>query len=57
MAKILFLQDIWIEYYGIMQLSSLLKKNGHSTDILFASEEKAVEEIRSARAYPHFCLK
>ena len=49
MAKVLFLQDIWIEYYGIMQLSALLKKNGHSTDILFASEEKAVEVIKKTK--------
>ena len=40
MAKVLFLQDVWIEYYGVMQLSALLKRNGHSTDILFAGEEK-----------------
>ncbi len=46
MAKILFLQDVWIEYYGVMQLSALLKKEGHSTDILFASEENAVDEIK-----------
>ena len=46
MAKILFLQDVWIEYYGVMQLSALLKKNGHNTDILFASEENAVKEIK-----------
>ena len=49
MAKVLFLQDIWIEYYGIMQLSALLKKNGHNTDILFASEENAVKEIKKIK--------
>ena len=49
MAKVLFLQDVWIEYYGVMQLSALLKKNGHNTDILFASEENAVEEIRKIK--------
>ena len=26
-----------------------LKKNGHNTDILFASEENAVEEIRKIK--------
>jgi len=45
MAKVLFLQDVWIEYYGVMQLSSLLKKNGHSTEILFPSEETAISDI------------
>ena len=45
MAKVLFLQDVWLEYYGLMQLSALLKKHGHTTDILFASSKEAVEEI------------
>ena len=49
MAKVLFLQDVWIEYYGVMQLSALLKKNGHKTDILFASEESAVEEVKKIK--------
>jgi hypothetical protein len=49
MAKVLFLQDVWIEYYGVMQLSALLKKNGHSTNILFASEENAVQEIKKIK--------
>ena len=43
MAKVLFLQDVWIEYYGVMQLSALLKKNGHNTNILFVSEEKQLK--------------
>ena len=43
MAKVLFLQDVWIEYYGVMQLSSLLKKHGHDTDILFASNFDSIE--------------
>ena len=46
MAKVLFLQDVWIEYYGLMQLSSLLKKHGHVTDILFASEENTLEAVK-----------
>ena len=46
MAKVLFLQDVWLEYYGLMQLSALLKKNGHTTDILFASEENTLEAIK-----------
>ena len=46
MAKVLFLQDVWIEYYGLMQLSALLKKHGHETDILFASEENTLEAIK-----------
>ena len=40
MAKVLFLQDVWIEYYGVMQVSSLLKKYNHETDILFVSSDE-----------------
>ena len=49
MAKVLFLQDVWIEYYGVMQLSSLLKKHGHDTDILFASNFDSTEEIKKIK--------
>ena len=46
MAKVLFLQDLWIEYYGAMQISGVLKKRGHSTSILFDSEKNTVDEIK-----------
>ena len=49
MAKVLFLQDVWIEYYGVMQLSSQLKKHGHDTDILFASNLDSAEEIKKIK--------
>lgn len=49
MAKILFLQDVWIEYYGVMQLSSYLKKYGHKTDILFESEENTLEYVKKSK--------
>ncbi len=46
MARVLFLQDVWIEYYGLMQLSGLLKRHGHTTDILFDSEENSLDYIK-----------
>ena len=46
MAKVLFLQDVWIEYYGLMQLSGLLKRHGHTTEVLFASEENSLASIK-----------
>ena len=49
MAKVLFLQDVWIEYYGLMQLSGLLKRHGHEIDILFASEENTLKEIEKLK--------
>ncbi len=49
MAKILFLQNIWIEFYGVMQLSALLKKNGHEVDILFENDENTVSYIEETK--------
>ena len=49
MAKVLFLQDLWIEYYGVMQLSGMLKKHGHSVDILFDSQQNTLNEIKETK--------
>jgi radical SAM superfamily enzyme YgiQ (UPF0313 family) len=49
MAKVLFLQDVWIEYYGLMQLSGLLKRHGHTAEILFASEESSLKSIKEKK--------
>ncbi len=47
MASILFVQDVWQEYLGIMYLSAVLKKGGHKTDVLVGlSNEKIFEEIK-----------
>ena len=40
MAKVLFLQDVLFDYMGPMQISSILKKDGHKTDLLIWPEEK-----------------
>ena len=48
MAKILFLQEIWFELQGIMQLSAALKKSGHTVDIIIGKDkEKMLEEIKA----------
>ena len=49
MAKVLFLQDLWIEYYGVMQLSAVLKKHGHNVDILFDSQINTLKEIKKIK--------
>ena len=49
MAKVIFLQNLWIEYYGVMQLSAVLKKHGHETDIIFDNEEIALKKIKKAK--------
>ena len=49
MAKVLFLQDVWIEYYGVMQLSAVLKKHGHIVDIFFDSKINTLKEIKKTK--------
>lgn len=42
MAKIVFVQNQWTEYLGVMYISAVLKKNGHSTDVLISSSAKKI---------------
>ena len=46
MARVLFLQNIWIEYYGVMQISSVLKSHGHEVDILFQNNAGTIDHAR-----------
>jgi len=46
MAKVLWVQNLWIEYMGIMSITALLKKHGHEVDIIFDSKEGVVDYIR-----------
>jgi anaerobic magnesium-protoporphyrin IX monomethyl ester cyclase len=45
-ARILFVQNIWIEYYGVMQITSVLREHGHEVDILFADNADTVAYIK-----------
>ncbi|HWR59499.1 MAG TPA: radical SAM protein [Thermodesulfovibrionales bacterium] len=49
MAKIAFVQNIAYEYLGLMQLSSVLKKNGHNVDVFIVShnEDSIIREIEA----------
>jgi len=49
MARIAFVQNMAIQYLGIMYLSSLLKRTGHTVDVFIVGrdEDKAVREITS----------
>lgn len=38
MAKILFLQEIWFEFEGVMQLSATLKNAGHQVDVIIGKD-------------------
>jgi radical SAM superfamily enzyme YgiQ (UPF0313 family) len=40
MAKVLFIQDIVYEYFGVMYMSAYLKDNGHDCDVLVEFAEK-----------------
>src|ERR1035437_3358705 len=39
MAKIIFIQDIAYEYFGVMCISSYIKKHGHQCDVLIENIE------------------
>ncbi len=48
MAKVLFLQEIWFEFEGVMQLSAALKNAGHTVDIIIGKDrEQLLKEIRA----------
>lgn len=36
MAKVLWLQNLWIEFYGVMVISAIAKKSGHHSDLVMA---------------------
>jgi len=44
MVRIAFLQNFWYEFLGVMYLSSLLKKNGHSCEVFIESGERNIYE-------------
>jgi len=46
-ARVAFLQNIWFEWLGVMYLSSVLKKEGHDTDIFIGGKEKILRELKS----------
>lgn len=40
MARVLFIQDIVYEYFGVMYISAFLKKHGHDCDVVIEYAEK-----------------
>lgn len=44
MAKILFLQNLWYEYMGVMWISAVLKKHSHSCDVLISDKYKEIRD-------------
>jgi anaerobic magnesium-protoporphyrin IX monomethyl ester cyclase len=50
MARIVFVQNIWYEYLGVMYISAMLKKHGHFTDVVIADKSKdIIRELKSIR--------
>ena len=46
MAKILFLQNVWYEFLGVMQLSAILKYNGHTCDVILGSKKDIITKLK-----------
>ncbi len=46
MAKIIFIQDLWHEFLGVMHLSSILKKNKHECDVLLGKDKDILSELK-----------
>ncbi|MFA5887095.1 MAG: radical SAM protein [Candidatus Nanoarchaeia archaeon] len=45
MVKILFLQQIWFPFQGVMTLSAALKRAGHETAVAVGKDERLFKEI------------
>jgi len=45
MARVLWVQNLWMEFYGVTVISALLKEQGHQSEIAFGSKEEIVESI------------
>lgn len=46
MRKVLFVQNMWIEFLGVMTLSSYLKCKGHDCDIVVGGKNAIVKKIK-----------
>lgn len=46
MVKVLFLQNVWYEFLGVMQLSAVLKNNGHKCDVILGSGKEIIKALK-----------
>lgn len=46
MAKIIFVQQLWFPFEGVMALSAALKHAGHETRVAICKEKKILKEIK-----------
>jgi len=49
MAKVLWVQNIWVEYMGVMSISAQLKRCGHESEIIFGKKEEVAEYIKNSQ--------
>jgi len=49
MARILWLQNLWIQFYGVMQISAVLKQHGHQCDVHLGDAQSIVDRVREWR--------
>lgn len=49
MAKILFLQEIWFPFQGVMSLSASLKQAGHKTKVAIGKDNYLLDEIEKLK--------
>lgn len=48
--RVLFLQNIWREYFSVMALTAVLRQNGHVVRVAITqNSQKALEEVKSFR--------
>ena len=51
MARVVFVQNIWYEYLGVMYISAMLKKHAHFTDVIIANNSNdIIKEVKKLRA-------
>jgi len=46
MASVVFVQNIWQEYLGVMNLSAVLKKHGHKVELLIGNEGSIYKQTK-----------
>lgn len=46
MVRVVFLQNIWTEFFGVMILSSALKKRGHECEIIMGKDIESLKKLK-----------
>lgn len=49
MVVVCFIQNVWYEFLGVMQLSSILKTHGHICEVVLGSKEEIISELKKIK--------